>query len=153
MRTRVAALILRGVLVCGVLCAGAQGQDWKWELVNTREAGDAEGNEYFVDTANLRFTEAPVTANVLIQYRDLQTHLGSGYEYRSSTRLSAFDCAHSRWALKALTAYSGDRGTGKVVRIVDTGIGGNLTWADVTPASVDAAVLKFVCSRAPKRGQ
>lgn len=153
MRTRIAALMLRSVLVCGVLCAGAQGQDRKWELVNTREARDAEGNEYFVDTATLRFTETPITAIVLIQYRDIQTHLGSGYEYRSSTRVSAFDCAHSRFALMALTAYSGDRGTGSVVRIVDTGIGGDLTWADVTPASVDAAILKFVCSRAPKRSQ
>ena len=153
MRTRVAALKLPSVFVCGVLCAGAQGQDPKWELVNTREAGDAQGNEYFVDTANLRFTEAPLKAIVLIQYRDIQTHLGSGYEYRSSTRVSAFDCAHSRFALIAITNYSGDRGTGDVVRIVDTGIGPNLTWADVTPASVDEAILKFVCSRAPKQAQ
>ena len=34
-----------GVLVCGVLCAGVQVPGSKWELVNTREAGDAEGNE------------------------------------------------------------------------------------------------------------
>jgi hypothetical protein len=149
MRTGIAVLMLRSVLAYGVLCVVAQGRDSKWELVNTREASDAEGNEYFVDTANLRFTEDPVTASVLMQYRDIQTHEGSGYEYRSSTRLSAFDCAHRRSALMAMTVHSGDRGTGHVVRTVDTGIGGNLTWVDVTPASVDEAILKFVCSRAP----
>jgi hypothetical protein len=61
MRTRIAALMLRNVLVFGVLCAGAQAQGSKWELVNTRETGDAEGNEYFVDTANLRFHQYQVS--------------------------------------------------------------------------------------------
>jgi hypothetical protein len=142
--------MLRGVLVCGVLCAGAQVPGSKWELVNTREAGDAEGNEYFVDTANLRFAEAPITANVLIRYRNIQTHLGSGYEIRSSTRLSAFDCARRRFALQAMTFYSGDRGAGNVVRWVDLA---RDQWVEVTPASVDQAILTFVCSRAPKQAQ
>src|SRR5260370_4895027 len=149
MRTRIAALMLRRVLVCGVLCAGAQARGSKWELVNTREMGDGEGNEYCVDTANLRFTEHPITANVLIQYRDIQTHLGSGYEYRSSTRVSAFDCVRRRSTWMTITAYSGDRGTGPPVRYLD-GARDNLTWVDVTPASVDEAILEFVCSRAPQ---
>ncbi len=147
MRTRIAALMLRSVLVCGVVSAGAQTQDSKWELVNTRETADAEGNEYFVDTANLRFTEDRITANVLVQYRDVQTNLGSEYEVRSDTRYSFFDCAHRRSALKAITAYSGDRGAGHVVRWVD--LAGE--WRAVTPASVDEALLEFVCSRAPKQ--
>jgi hypothetical protein len=116
MRTRIASLTFPSVLVFGVLCADAQAQGSKWELVNPREAADAVGNEYFVDTANLRFTDTPITASVLIQYPHVQTHLGSGYEYRSSTRLSAFDCVQRRSALRAMTAYSGDRGTGHVVR-------------------------------------
>ena len=150
MRTRIGALMLRSALVSGVLCTGAQAQDSKWELVNTRETGDAEGNEYYVDTANLRFTEGHILASVLTQYRDVQTNLGSDYEYRSSTSFSAFDCAHRRSAWLASTAYSGDRGTGPWVRTVD-GARDNLPWVDVTPASVDEAILEFVCSRAPKR--
>jgi hypothetical protein len=75
--------MLRSVLVCGVICAGAQGRDSKWELVNTREAGDAEGNEYFVDTANLRFTEDPITANVLI--KDTRAHEQRGAKLYGST--------------------------------------------------------------------
>ncbi len=153
MRTRTAPLMFPIMLVFGALCVGAQAQDSKWEFANIREAGDAAGNEYFVDTANLRLTDTPITANVLIQYRHVQTHLGSGYEYRSSTRLSAFDCVQRRSALRAMTAYSGDRGTGHVVRTVDTGIGEDLTWIDVTPRSVEEAILKFVCSRAPKQTQ
>ena len=153
MRTRIAPLKFPSVLVFGVLCAGAQAQGPKWELVNTREADDAGGNEYFVNTANLRFTETPITANVLIQHPHVQTLLESGYEYRSSIRLSVFDCVQRRFTLRAITAYSGDRGTGDVLRTVDTGIGEDLTWTDVTPRSVDEAILKFVCSRAPKQAQ
>jgi hypothetical protein len=150
MRTRIAALMLRSVLVSGVLCAGALAQGSTWELVNTREAGDAEGNEYFVDTTNLRLIEDSITASVLIQYRDIQTQLGNGYEVRSSTSLSAFDCAHRRSAWMATTAFSGDRGTGHPVRYID-GARVNLPWVDVTPASVGEAILEFVCSRAPKQ--
>jgi hypothetical protein len=46
-----------------------------------------------------------------------------------------------------MTAYAGDRGTGRPVRYLDLA---RDQWVDVTPASVDEAILEFVCSRAPK---
>jgi hypothetical protein len=141
------APMLRGVLICGLLCAGAQAHGPKWKLVDTHTAVDAGGNKYFVDTSNLRLTDNPIRVVVLVQYHDVQTLLGGSYEYRSSTRSSAFDCNHRRSALVAMAAYSGDRGTGQVVRTIDTGIGGSLTWGDIKQTSVDEAIFKFVCSR------
>jgi hypothetical protein len=50
----------------------------------------------------------------------------------------------------AMTFYSGDRGTGNVVRWMDLA---RDQWVEVTPESVDEAILTFVCSRAPKQAR
>ena len=144
-------LVLARSLICYSFISGTTAQTLsqpgspRWEQIDT-SASSSNGTRYFVDTSFLKPADDGVWATVLVQFRDVQTQ--GGYAIRSITRSTRVDCGRRRLAVTAIDSFTDARGIGRPVLSIDFQRD-PLQWQHVEPGSIDDAILRFICERAP----
>jgi hypothetical protein len=102
---------------------------------------DQAGVTIYVDSATIHRKGDRVTMWELIDYETIQTVTGTSF---LSARLQReYDCAGDLHRTLALTKWSGNMGTGKVILITSD----EQKWEPVDPGSIAKRLWKYACDK------
>lgn len=104
------------------------------------KAGETDGYVYYADHASIKKADEIVTMSDLFDYKTARTE-GGGAPALSKKTERGYDCQNQKSQAIKTTWYSGQMGTGSVVR--SNGDSDQLT--SVMPGSATAALLKIAC--------
>jgi hypothetical protein len=110
----------------------------EWVLVSVV---DQAGVTIYVDPATIHRTGERVEVLELIDYRTLQTVAGTAF--LSARVHREYDCAGDRHRTLALTKWSGDMGTGKVILTTAE----VQQWEPADPGSIGKRLWNVACNK------
>lgn len=132
------------LLCCGVLTACNRSEDsarsGAKSAADWAKVGETDGYVYFADHASIRKADETVTMSDLFDYKTARTE-GGGAPALSKTTDRGYDCQNQKSQPLKTTWFSGQMGTGTVVR--SNGDSGQLT--PVMAGSATAALIKIAC--------
>jgi len=129
------------ILCCGVLAACSRGDDsGSKSVADWTKVGETDGYVYYADHASIKKADETVTMSDLFDYKTARTE-GSGAPALSKKIDRGYDCQNQKSQALKTTWYSGQMGTGSVVR--SNSDSDQLT--PVMPGSATAALLKIAC--------
>ncbi|MDP3091761.1 MAG: hypothetical protein Q8N04_13850 [Nitrospira sp.] len=137
MLTRFCALLL----CCGILAAcNRSDESGSKSAADWAKAGETDGYVYFADHASIKQADEIVTMSDLFDYKVARTE-GGGAPALSKKTDRGYDCQNQKSQPLKTTWYSGQMGTGSVVR--SSGDSDQLT--PVMAGSPTAALIKIAC--------
>lgn len=132
------------ILCCGVLVACNRGDNGAGSgakpAADWAKAGETDGYVYYADHASIKRSDETVTMSDLFDYKTARTE-GGGAPALSKTTERGYDCQNQKSQAIKTTWYSGQMGTGSVVR--SNGDSDQLTA--VMAGSATAALIKIAC--------
>lgn len=137
MLTRFCALLL----CCGVLISCSRSDEsGSKSAADWAKAGETDGYVYYADHANVKKADEIVTMSDLFDYKTARME-GGGAPALSKKTERGYDCQNQKSQAIKTTWYSGQMGTGSVVR--SNGDSDQLT--PVMAGSPTAALIKIAC--------
>lgn len=129
------------LLCCGVMAACNRSDDsGSKSAADWAKAGETDGYVYYADHASITKADEIVTMSDLFDYKAARTE-GGGAPALSKKTDRGYDCQNQKSQPLKATWYSGQMGTGAVVR--SSGDSDQLT--PVMAGSATAALIKIAC--------
>lgn len=129
------------LLCCGVMAACNRSDDsGSKSAADWAKAGETDGYVYYADHASITKADEIVTMSDLFDYKAARTE-GGGAPALSKKTDRGYDCQNQKSQPLKATWYSGQMGTGAVVR--SNGDSDQLT--PVMAGSATAALIKIAC--------
>ena len=129
------------LLCCGVLAACSRSDDsGSKSAADWAKAGETDGYVYYADPASIKKADEIVTMSDLFDYKAARTE-GGGAPALSKKTERGYDCQNQKSQAIKTTWYSGQMGTGSVVR--SNGDSDQLT--PVMVGSPTAVLIKIAC--------
>lgn len=128
-------------IVCGLLLTACnRGEEQTGPPADWAKAGETDGYVYYADHASIKKADEIVTMTDLFDYKTARTE-GGGAPALSKKTERGYDCQNQKSQAIKTTWYSGQMGTGSVVR--SNGDSDQLTA--VIAGSATAALIKIAC--------
>ncbi len=129
------------LLCCGVLAAcNRTDNSGSKSAADWAKAGETDGYVYYADHASIKKADEIVTMSAVFDYKTARTE-GGGAPALSKRTDRGYDCQNQKSQALKTTWYSGQIGTGSVVR--SNGDSDQLT--PVMAGSATAALIKIAC--------
>lgn len=129
------------LLCCGVLAAcNRTDNSGSKSAADWAKAGETDGYVYYADHASIKKADEIVTMSAVFDYKTARTE-GGGAPALSKRTDRGYDCQNQKSQALKTTWYSGQIGTGSVVR--SNGDSDQLT--PVMAGSATAALIKNAC--------
>lgn len=128
-------------IVCGLLLTACnRGEEQAGPPADWAKAGETDGYVYYADHASIKKADEIVTMADLFDYKTARTEGGEAPALSKKTE-RGYDCQNQKSQAIKTTWYSGQMGTGSVVR--SNGDSDQLTA--VIAGSATAALIKIAC--------
>lgn len=128
-------------IVCGLLLTACnRGEEQAGPPADWAKAGETDGYVYYADHASIKKADEIVTMTDLFDYKTARTEGGEAPALSKKTE-RGYDCQNQKSQAIKTTWYSGQMGTGSVVR--SNGDSDQLTA--VIAGSATAALIKIAC--------
>lgn len=128
-------------IVCGLLLTACnRGEEQAGPPADWAKAGETDGYVYYADHASIKKADEIVTMADLFDYKTARTEGGEAPALSKKTE-RGYDCQNQKSQAIKTTWYSGQMGTGSVVR--SSGDSEQLTA--VMAGSATAALIKIAC--------
>lgn len=129
------------LLCCGVLAAcNRTDNSGSKSAADWAKTGETDGYVYYADRASIKKADEIVTMSDVFDYKTARTE-GGGAPALSKRTDRGYDCQNQKSQALKTTWYSGQMGTGSVVR--SNGDSDQLT--PVMPGSATAALISIAC--------